>query len=115
MDVKDGLSGTGAIVKDHAEPLGKPEISGKSGAGAHHPADQLLIFGLQEGRSHDMFFGDDQKMDGRLGRDIPEGQEFIIFIELVRGDLAADDLTEETVFIHDFFSYRSGRIIIQIF
>ena len=67
MDVEDGLSGGGAIVEHHAEAVNKAEIFGQSRAYAHHPADQLFIFRFHERRAGNVFFGDDQKMDRRLG------------------------------------------------
>ena len=66
MDVEDGLAGGGAIVEYHAEAVNQFEIFGKPCAYAHHPADQLLIFDLHEGRAGNVLFGDDEKMDRRL-------------------------------------------------
>jgi hypothetical protein len=101
MDVKNGLAGGGAIVKDHTEAVNQLEIFGQLRAYAHHSADQLLVFGLNECRANNMLFRDDQKMDRRLGRDIPESQELLVFIEFVSWNLASNDLTEKTVFVHD--------------
>jgi len=102
MDVKDGLSRGGTIVKDHPEAINKVEFGGQLCAYPHHLTDKLLIFRLHERRSNNMFFGDDQKMDRRLGRDIPEGQELIVFVEFLRRDFTGNDLTEQAMFIHSF-------------
>jgi len=102
MNVKDGLSCGGAIVKDQPEAINKVEFGGQSCAYPHHLTDKLFIFRLHEGRSNNMFFGDDQKMDRGLGRDIPEGQELFIFVECICRDFTGNDLTEQAMFIHRF-------------
>jgi hypothetical protein len=102
MEVKDGLAGIGTVVEDQTVAVANAKFRGNLGRRAQHLADQLFIFGLDECRADDMFFGDDQKMDGRLGGDIAEGEHRIVFIEFVGGDLTGDDLTEKAVFVHLF-------------
>lgn len=94
MEVKDRLPGVGAIVKNQTIAVGNAQLTGNFCRRAQHFPDQLFIFRLNEGRADDMFFGDDQKMDGRLGGDITEGKHFIVLIELIRRDLTGDDLAE---------------------
>ena len=114
MDVKDGLTGTGPIIEDQTETVNEAEIGGKSCPGAHHPANKLFVLRLKEGRSGNMFFGDDQKMDRRLRCDIPEGQDVIIFIELVHRDIPGNYFTKKTVCVHGFFSYIFKQITLAL-
>src|SRR5664280_3274642 len=47
----------------------------------------------------DVLFRDDEDMHGRPGRDVEEGEQFLVFVGLLALDLAGDDLAEDAVWI----------------
>jgi hypothetical protein len=44
-----------------------------------------------------MLFRNEEEMNRRLGGNVVEGQEFVILIDLLTGNLPGNDLTKNTV------------------
>ncbi len=109
MDVKDRLSGGSPIIEDQTIPFGQTKLRGELCSGAQHFADKLFIVGLNEGRADEMFFGDDQKMDWRLGVDIMEGEAMIVFIDRFYRYLTGNHLAEKAMFTHGVPSVFKDR------
>jgi hypothetical protein len=95
MQVEDGLPCIGAVIHDQAALPGAV-FTGEFGAEADHFADERVVFPGKRGRAAEVFFGDDQEMGGRLGGDIPEGEDVIILIDFLSGNFTVDDFTENT-------------------
>lgn len=97
VDVKDGLTGPGAIIEDHPEGVTDTFLSGEISADTHHFADQFFILRAYRSRALEVFLGDDQKMGGGLGADVPEGKDIIILVKLVRRNITIDNLAKQAV------------------
>ena len=48
----------------------------------------------------DVRFGNDENVDGRLGRDVVEGVDGLVLIDFFGGDHTLDDLTKQAI-VHD--------------
>lgn len=97
--MEDGLASLRSAIEDQAEVLGSVLFSYGSPA-AQHSAHELLIFTPHSGRILNMLFGNDQKVDGGLGRDVTKGKYFIVFVEFVCGDIPCSYLAKEAVRFH---------------
>ncbi len=99
MDVKDGLTSIGVRVDHCAIPtVGNTLLLRDFGGEDGHSPDDLWVAKLVE-RWH-VLAGDDQNMRGRLRIDVAEGNAVIGLRDDLRGNLVADDATEETIFSH---------------
>ncbi|MPN36761.1 hypothetical protein SDC9_184272 [bioreactor metagenome] len=67
------------------------------GGQRHHLAQQRSVFGGNLRHRRNVLPGHDQKVHGRPGVDVMEGEQVFVFINLLRGNLALDDLAENTV------------------
>ncbi len=100
VDMKNGLSGLFAVIKNN--PIVVDALFLRNlGAFAHDFTDELLIFRRKACRSADMLFGDDEKVDRRLGRNIPEGQNVIVFVYDIGRDVSTGDFAEQAVVGHN--------------
>lgn len=63
----------------------------------HHAAEQSGMRVGDTGHGMHVFLGHHEEVDGRGGVDVVEGEDFIVLVDLPRGDLAGDDLAEEAV------------------
>jgi hypothetical protein len=61
------------------------------------PAGQANILRLQFHDIPDMLFRNEEEMNRRLGGNVVEGQEFVILIDPLTGNLPGNDLTKNTV------------------
>lgn len=60
---------------------------------AHHRLVPLVCLG--QPRQAIPHLGDDQKVDGRLGRNVAEGQRLVVLVDDIGWDLLGDDLVEQ--------------------
>jgi len=68
MKVKHRLPGTVAVIDDHPVPVLFKPLPGRYGSGnKEQMADELTICDSDAVNIRDMFFGDDERMDRRLG------------------------------------------------
>ncbi len=100
MKMKNRLARLLSVVQNGAE-LVDSLLPGDLAADPYDPAHQLFVLCGQGCRAADMFFGDDQEVDGGLGRNVPEGKNFIVFVQFVRRDFSLDDFAEQAVVRHD--------------
>ena len=96
MQVHDGLAGGGARVHDAAEAgLGDAAPLGhRADGGLHrgkrlgrHVVDEVVVMGL----------GDHEDVDGRLRVEVAEGDDVLVLVEELGGDLPVGDLAEDAV------------------
>ncbi len=101
MQVRHGFSGVGPIIEDEPEPiLREAELFGDFGCFEQEVSEDLVVSRLSFGDARDGFFGDDQDVSGRLGFDVAERDDFVIFVDDGSGDLAGNDLLEQCL-AHD--------------
>jgi hypothetical protein len=99
MKVEDALaSPPGHVGEDAHTPLRNPLFLGEFFYHLEDLDEQgTILFSKLEGGG-EMFPGNHQKMNGRLGIDIPEGNHLVIGIEYLRLQLTVCDLAENAIF-----------------
>ena len=63
----------------------------------HHPTHDGLMMGFELGHGFDVLFGDDQEVQGGLGRDVMKNKQVLVLVDFFRGNLAFGNLAENTV------------------
>lgn len=97
MQMEDRLSCARSNVEDGPVALLDVALAGDLRGGQMAAADQFGIFGLGFLQSSEMFLGHDQHVRGRLRIDVFEGEDVLVLVNFLRGNLAADDAAEEAV------------------
>ncbi|MCY1206916.1 hypothetical protein D9M72_184990 [compost metagenome] len=69
----------------------------------------LVVFG-EVGEGGNVLLRDYQEVHGGLRRDIVEGDDVIVFIELARGNLPGGDFAEQTVHGNSPACYKRSRV-----
>ena len=95
--MKDRLSRAGADVEDRAVSLLDVALARDLRGGEMAAADDLGVRGLGFFQSRKMFLGNDEHVRGRLRTDVFEGEHMLVFVNFLRGNLAADDAAEKAV------------------
>jgi len=90
-----GLPGAGSDVEDGAVALLDVASTGDFGGGEMAAADEFGVRGFGFLQSGEMFFGDDEDVSRGLRADVFEGEDMLVFVDLLCWDLAADDAAEE--------------------
>jgi hypothetical protein len=62
----------------------------------HHSAHEWHVPLLERGHGFDVFLWDNEQVQRGFRMNVLEGQKFIVFIDLGRGNLARNDSTEQT-------------------
>src|SRR5699024_1512989 len=108
MQVRHGLAGGLAGVRDDAESGVQALLGGYLGydlENVRHCGGVLRCY--LRGGVRDVLFRDDEDMRGGLGVDIPEGQDALVLIYLVRGDIPFRYHAEKAVF---HFTYPPSKV-----
>ena len=106
MEVEDGLAGSGADVEDGAVSVLEVALAGDFGGGEMAASDEVGVGGLRLFQSGKVAFGNDEHVRRRLGVDVFEGEDVVVFVNFFRGDFVAEDAAEEAVGIgHDEFTF----------
>ena len=109
MQVEDGLSRLGAVIHDQPAVF-RAVFPGQLRADADDLADERLVLGGNRPRAAEMFLGNDQKMGGRLGGDVPEGNDLIVLMQFFGRDFTAGDPAEKTGAAHPFLLVSRGSL-----
>ena len=97
VEMGDGFAGVGAVVDDEAVAgLCEAEFGGDFGGFEQEVAEGFFVLGFGGGDVGDGFFGDDEDVDRRFGRDVAKGDDEIVLVNDVRGNLAGDDFFKES-------------------
>ena len=99
VQVLDGLARLVAAVVDdtvalHAQLLA--DLHDDLEAVGHHGA----VVRRNGVGAADVLLGHDQEMGGRLGVDVVEGVALLVLVDLIAGDLAVDDGSEQAIVLH---------------
>src|SRR3954468_23196515 len=97
MEMEHALSRAGTDVVDRPVSIFDLALARELRRDQLAVAEDLRVLRLGFLQSDHVFFGDDQHVRGRLRIDVLEGEGSLVFVDLLRGDLAGDDLAEQTV------------------
>jgi hypothetical protein len=98
VNVENGLTGVAVGIEHGPVALVRiPVLFCDSGCGSVHRSDQCIVVGIEIVEGADVPAGNDQRMEWRLGIDVPNSYQFVILINESTWDLSRDDLAEETV------------------
>ena len=95
MKVEYGLASAGPNVEDSAVSLLDVALAGDVRGGEVATADEFRVRGFGFLQAVEMPFRDDEDVSRRLRADVFEGEDVIVFVNLLCGDLASDDAAEE--------------------
>jgi hypothetical protein len=95
VKVEHGLPRAGADVQDGAVALLDIAIAGDLGSREVAAADNFSVRSFGFIQSREMSFGDDKNVSRGLRADVLKSEDVVIFVDFFRGDLAAEDATEE--------------------
>ena len=101
MQVGHSFAGVGSVVEHKSEAiLIEAKLFGDLGGLEQQMSENLVVGGLSFGDARDGLFRDDQDVSGGLGFDVPEGDDFVVFVENGGRNFAGDDLLKQC-FAHD--------------
>jgi hypothetical protein len=108
VEVIHGLAAVSLAVDHKAGALFGAALFRRKLLGLKEEASQKgLIFPLQLHDVFDVPFGDDKKMNRRLGRNVVKGHKLIIFVDLFGRNFTGRYFTENTI-AHGWILAQSG-------
>lgn len=93
----DGLPAIRPGVHHDTKSLGEILLRRQFCSGCHELAEESCVCGAGLGQRSDVFARDDQQVHGGLRTNVGERYAGFIFVELLRGNFAADDFAEYAV------------------
>lgn len=96
MKVENGLAGALAVVRDQAE-ICEPALARDRRGANRQSSEKTLVGRGNVGETRDVLLRDDQHVGRGLGRDVLEREHTLVFVDLLRGNLARDDPAEDAV------------------
>lgn len=93
----DGLPAIRPGVHHDTKSLGEILLRRQFCSGCHELAEENCVVGTGLRERGDVFARDDEQVHGRLRMNVGERYAGFIFIELLRGDFAANDFAEYAV------------------
>ena len=107
MNVEYGLSGVNAVIDDHAvSAFVKTALRSDRFGDKEQVADKIPVGSGNSMNVGDMFFGDNEEMDGRLRIEVFKRENQLVLVDNGRGDLFFDDPAKNAVWIGaHFFSH----------
>lgn len=106
MEVKDGLSRSGAHVEDSAVPLLDLALTCDGSRSQVTAADQFGVVGLGFFQSREMFLRNYQHMRRGLRVDVFEREHMLVFMDFLGWNLSANDAAEKTIGIGHSVQYQ---------
>ena len=97
MQMQDRLARARADVVDGAIPVLDVTLARDLSCDQLAIADQFRILGPGLSEIDNVPFGDDQDVRRRLRIDVLKGQGPVVFVDLLAGEFARDNLAEQTV------------------
>jgi hypothetical protein len=97
MEVEDGLSGARTDVEDGAVSVFDVALAGNLRGDEMAAANDFCVAGLGLFQTRKVFLGNDENMRGRLRVNVFEGEDVIVFVNLLRGEFAPDDAAEKAI------------------
>ena len=100
MQVLDALAAVLADVGDDAVAVFEPCGRGNLGDGRKDSGNKVCGLGRHLISRRNMRLGNDEDVDGRLGRDVVERVNAFVLVYFLGGDHPCDDLTKQAI-VHD--------------
>jgi hypothetical protein len=97
VNVEDGLTGAWAYVEDRTITVFDVAIASELGGDQLHVSEKLGVFECRLVQSFEMALRNDENVGRCAGIDVFKGEDAIVFVNLLRRNLAFDDLAKETV------------------
>jgi hypothetical protein len=97
VEMGDGLASIASDVHDNAVPILEAEFLCEVADRQEQLTQEGAIVVTGMGDRLDLLFRDDQDMDGRLGIDVVECQNLVVFIDDAGRDFFIDDAFEESL------------------
>jgi hypothetical protein len=97
VEVVDGLAAFGAGADDDAVAFAEPLLARDVGRCVKKTAKQGFVSGFSMGQRREMLLRDDQNVRRRLWVDVVEGEDLIVFPNLLRRNRAGSDFAEDAV------------------
>src|SRR3954466_551490 len=97
VEMEDGLTAAWADVVDRAVPVFDVAFARELGGDHVRVTDNLEIIGGECVHADNVLLRNDEQVSWRLGVDVLKGEDEFIFVDFARGNVAGDDLAEETV------------------
>jgi hypothetical protein len=94
MQVMHRLAGVFAAVGHHPETIFQAFLPGNKSNHLKNMGHHGAVFRRDSGSGGNVGLGDHKNVGRCLGRDVPEGQNGIVLIDLVGRDLPGDDTAE---------------------
>ena len=108
MQVGDSFAAIGPVINDEAVAgFVELALTGNPLSGDEEMSEEGMILGRDGAVAGVMFFWNDKNMDGGLGGEITKGEDVIILVEDIGGELAVDDPLE------DGFGHRASYQIVS--
>lgn len=95
--MKYRLPCTRAYVNNCAVSVFDVALAGDLGGGKMAPSDEFGVMRIRFLQSSEVFFGDYENVGGGLRIDVFKGKNVIVFVNLFRGNFAAEDTAEKAV------------------
>jgi hypothetical protein len=111
VKVENGLAGAGAIVEDGAIAGEKVTLRGEFRGDKLQFAEKGGIALVRFVERGEMFARTDQDVCGGLRADVFEGEDVVIFVDELRGDLFCADFAEEAVGVHGWVTSEMQELI----
>lgn len=97
MQMKYRLAGAGADVEHGAVSVFNIALAGDLSGGQVTASDQFSVFFLCLFQSGKVLLGNDEHMRRSLRLDVVKGEDVVVFIHFLRGNVTVDDAAEEAV------------------
>lgn len=98
MNMEHGLSGAFAVIDDHPVSVPVEAVLGRYRFGdKEQVADKFAICGSHTMNIGDMFFGNKEEMDRRLGIEVFKCDCLLVLVDDGGGDFFLDDLAKKAV------------------
>lgn len=108
VQVGDGFAAIRAIIDDESiAGFVELALTGNPLGGDEEMSEEGMILGRDGAVAGVMFFWNNKNMDGGLGGEITKGEDVIILVENIGGELAVDDAFE------DGFGHRASYQIVS--
>lgn len=97
VQVADGLATFRASADHNTVAFAEPVLAGDLRGRGEQTAEESFIARLGIGERGEVFLRDHEDVLRRLRVDVVEGIDRLVFVGLLRGNLAGDDFAEEAV------------------
>lgn len=100
VEVEDGLAAARPDIVNRTIAIFDAAFTAELGGYELRVADDFYVLGARRIDAGDVLLRNNQDMRRRLRIDVLEGEDDLIFVDLLGGNLSGDDSAEEAIFVH---------------